>query len=90
MRQQSIEPPHSAPPITFPDAPQLSWAYYEFKDGYTRGQIQDMGAATVRWGADYLMKASATNITTASGSTDVFVAQVGCTGRACGRRAGSC
>eukprot|EP00878_Enallax_costatus_P000276 GHUV01000347.1.p1 GENE.GHUV01000347.1~~GHUV01000347.1.p1 ORF type:complete len:1266 (+),score=343.56 GHUV01000347.1:286-4083(+) len=56
----------------------LSWAYYEFKGGYKSSGNVDFGANTIRWGADYLMKVSVTNITSAGASMQpIFVAQVG-------------
>lgn len=56
----------------------LSWAYYEFKDGYVASSNVDLGANTIRWGADYLLKAAATNVTSGSGaaSQPMYVAQV--------------
>ncbi|KIZ03555.1 hypothetical protein MNEG_4408 [Monoraphidium neglectum] len=56
----------------------LSWAYWEFKQGYKVGGNSDFGANTIRWGADYLMKASVTNIS-ANGAAmqPIVVAQVG-------------
>ena len=55
----------------------LSWAYYEFKGGYKSSNNVDFGANTIRWGADYLMKASVTNITSAGTAMQpIFVAQV--------------
>jgi hypothetical protein len=55
----------------------LSWAYWEFKQGYKVGGNSDFGANTIRWGADYLMKASVTNIS-ANGAAmqPIVVAQV--------------
>jgi hypothetical protein len=55
----------------------LSWAYYEFKGGYRSSGNVDFGANTIRWGADYLMKVSVTNITSAGAAMQpIFVAQV--------------
>lgn len=56
----------------------LSWAYTSFKDGYKSTENGEFGANTIRWGADWLMKASVTNITGAGAAyPDVFIAQVG-------------
>jgi hypothetical protein len=58
----------------------LSWAYYEFKGGYKAASSVEFGANTIRWGADYLLKAAATNVTSGGVSVPpIFVAQV----RAC-------
>eukprot|EP00882_Tetradesmus_deserticola_P029366 GHRQ01032889.1.p1 GENE.GHRQ01032889.1~~GHRQ01032889.1.p1 ORF type:complete len:126 (+),score=30.02 GHRQ01032889.1:536-913(+) len=55
----------------------LSWAYYEFKAGYKTASSVDFGANTIRWGADYLLKAAALNITSGGvASAPIFVAQV--------------
>jgi endoglucanase len=55
----------------------LAWAYWEFKQGYKVGGNTEFGANTIRWGADYLMKASVTNIS-ANGAAmqPIVVAQV--------------
>lgn len=56
----------------------LSWAFYEFKGGYKSTGNVDFSANTIRWGADYLMKVSVTNITSAGTAMQpIFVAQVG-------------
>lgn len=55
----------------------LSWAFYEFKGGYRASGNADFSANTIRWGADYLMKVSVTNITSAGTAMQpIFVAQV--------------
>lgn len=55
----------------------LSWAFYEFKGGYKASGNADFSANTIRWGADYLMKVSVTNITSAGTAMQpIFVAQV--------------
>ncbi len=58
----------------------LSWAYYEFKGGYVASENLEFGANTIRWGADYLVKVAATNVSSTGGTTTttppIFVAQV--------------
>ena len=56
----------------------LSWAYYEYKAGFKSSGNLEFGATTIRWGADYLMKATITNTSTNGASLPpIFVAQVG-------------
>lgn len=56
----------------------VSWAYHEFKGGYQASSNVDFAANTIRWGADYLMKAAVTNITgNGVAMAPIFVAQVG-------------
>jgi hypothetical protein len=56
----------------------LSWSYAEFKSAYKNSGNGDFGANTIRWGADYLMKASVTNITSSGTAMQpIVVAQVG-------------
>eukprot|EP00879_Flechtneria_rotunda_P009977 GHRR01010433.1.p1 GENE.GHRR01010433.1~~GHRR01010433.1.p1 ORF type:complete len:1225 (+),score=296.26 GHRR01010433.1:1011-4685(+) len=56
----------------------LSWAYSEFKNGYVSSGNVEFGANTIRWGADYLLKVAATNVTSSAGAvTPVYIAQVG-------------
>jgi hypothetical protein len=55
----------------------LSWAYWEFKNGYVTSDNLEFGANTIRWGADYLSTVAVTNVTSASGTVQpIFVAQV--------------
>jgi hypothetical protein len=55
----------------------LSWAYYEFKGGYRSASSVEFGANTIRWGADYLMKAAALNVTSGGAAVPpIFIAQV--------------
>jgi endoglucanase len=62
----------------------LAWAYWDFKQGYKVGGNTEFGANTIRWGADYLMKASVTNIS-ANGAAmqPIVVAQVRGAGGGC-------
>jgi hypothetical protein len=55
----------------------LSWAYWEFKQGYISSDNVEFGANTIRWGADYLNTVAVTNVTSSSGAVQpIFVAQV--------------
>jgi hypothetical protein len=55
----------------------LSWAYFNFKDGFKASNSLDFGANTIRWGADYLMKATINSTRGAAGPAQtVFVTQV--------------
>jgi hypothetical protein len=55
----------------------LSWAYYEFKGGYRSASSVELGANTIRWGADYLLKAAALNVTSGGSAVPpIFIAQV--------------
>ncbi|WIA15640.1 hypothetical protein OEZ85_002267 [Tetradesmus obliquus] len=67
--------------LTYPTAftvSLLSWAYWEFKQGYAASDNLEFGANTIRWGADYLNTVAITNITSSSGTVQpIFVAQVG-------------
>lgn len=66
--------------LTYPTAftvSLLSWAYWEFKQGYAASDNLEFGANTIRWGADYLNTVAITNITSSSGTVQpIFVVQV--------------
>jgi hypothetical protein len=66
--------------LTYPTAftvSLLSWAYWEFKQGYVTSDNLESGANTIRWGADYLNTVAVANITSSSGAVQlIFVAQV--------------
>lgn len=56
----------------------LAWAYSDFRAGFHASGNADFGANTIRWGADYLLRAAAVNVTTAgsTASTPIVIAQV--------------
>lgn len=55
----------------------LSWAFTAFKGGFVASGNADFGANTIRWGADYLLKAAITADSAAAGSSvSMLAAQV--------------